>query len=150
MKIERLKSERWDEFAELCTAMHAESAFASWPISLDRVREYIARQNVFCVVAINDAGRMVGLCVAAIGSFFFSPRQVVDLALLYVSPENRGGRAAKRLVESLEQWAVSRGIPDVQLSQRTGVDIDKTARFFEGCGYKLSGFSGQRNCNVLR
>lgn len=149
MKIERLTSERWGEFAELCKAMHSESAFASWPISLDRIRDYIARPTVFCVVALSDAGKMIGLCVAAIGSFFFSPRQVVDLGLLYVSPANRGGRAAKRLVQALELWAVSQGIPDVQLSQRTGLDMDRTARFFEGCGYRLTGFAAQRNCNVL-
>lgn len=144
MRIERLKSERWDEFAELCKAMHSESAFSSWPLSMDRIRDYIARPTVFCVVAVNDAGRMIGLCVAAIGQFFFSARQVVDLALLYVCPENRGGRAAKRLVQALEQWALNQGIRDVQLSQRTGLDMDRTARFFEGCGYKLTGFAAQR------
>ena len=149
MKVERFRVDHWPDFSALSIAMHAESAFGSWPLSLDKLRAYLDRPNVFCSVAINDAGEMIGLAIAAVGSFFFSERPVVDLAALYVKPYCRGGRAAKRLVESIEQWAMAVEIPDVQLSQRTGVDMDRTARFFEGMGYKLTGFAAQKDCNVF-
>ena len=58
---------------------------------------------------------------------------------LFVSPSKRGSSAAPQLVEALEHWAKSAGAKEIHLAQSTGIEVNRTRRFYEGMGYEVVG-----------
>lgn len=61
---------------------------------------------------------------------------VADLAL-YVRPEHRLGRMAKRLVDVLEAWAREEGAVEIQLGVSSGIHPKKTGALYRSWGYGL-------------
>ena len=139
MRVDLYTQARADQFQRMARDMHAESWFSGWPLDMDRLMQFVRTPGVFCALAINDQIRAVGLIVGNPADFVFSPVRVADLQLLYVDPVHRGGRAAVLLLHAFEQWARGMGLREAHLSQRTGVAVDDTARFFCSMGYRLIG-----------
>lgn len=139
MRIEPFTAARADQFVRMAREMHAESAFSGWPLEIDNVLRFVRTPGVFCGFAVGDDGVMVGLIVGNPAEFIFSSARVAELQLLYVDPKHRGGRAAVLLLQAFEAWAKTLGLVQIHLSQRTGVAVAETARFFRSMGYRLIG-----------
>ena len=45
-----------------------------------------------------------------------------------------------RLITWIEEWAADHAVDDLYLSQSTGINVERTARFYERRGYSLAGF----------
>ena len=59
--------------------------------------------------------------------------------LFYVHPAARGTTAAVKLIYAFREWAVARGVREVQFSVRSGKDIARTDRLMKRLGFNLIG-----------
>jgi N-acetylglutamate synthase-like GNAT family acetyltransferase len=90
------------------------------------------------LVAERD-GELVGMACATSGRYLWAFAIQVEMKLILVRPDSRGGRAVLRLLEAIEQWAVSKGAVEISFAAATGKDDERTARMMEKRGYRRSG-----------
>lgn len=90
---------------------------------------------------IVDGGEIVGLLLAACPQSWFGKDRMAADALLYLLPKKwgRGGFALKKIIGRYEFWARGLGAKMITLATTTGIHPDKTASFFERCGFAKVG-----------
>jgi len=140
MKIISLTDNRFEEFYFLCEQMVLESDFHSAVPDKEIIKLVVKGKN-FIVFLAEENNVLVGFIAGMKQSYFFSNKEKVTDMGFYVKPENRGGRAAIKLLKELEIWAKNMGVEDVCISQFTAVNVEKTQKFFSHLGYKTVGFN---------
>lgn len=58
---------------------------------------------------------------------------------LFVRAINRGSRTAYLLIKAFIEWAKEQGATWIQCGTATGIDTDKTIRFYEKMGFTHTG-----------
>lgn len=58
---------------------------------------------------------------------------------LFVRPENRGSRTAYLLIKAFIEWAKEAGANWIQCGTATGLQTEKTVRFYEKMGFTHTG-----------
>lgn len=117
---------------------------------IDGALAFAARGDIFCAMYFLPEGP-AGFIIAQVGRRPWDVRPKVYEQLLFVRHESRGSSAAIRLVQAMEQWACEQarllGQPDIeiQMQQRTGVDPERTRRFFEYAGYQVIGYNTRKS-----
>ena len=141
---------------ELGRKLHAESGYRNLPLDDDRMWEIGRRglkdRNPGLFIAEHDDGegdaasgdgkggkQVVGMAIAVLGEYYFSPARSVTVQLLYVLPEARGGWAAVKLLRALRQWAQQNQAQDIHVNVTTGIDTARTDRFLRRMGFKQTG-----------
>lgn len=85
-----------------------------------------------------EDGRLVGMALVVIGERWFSADRYITDLVVYVAPEQRGGRAFLRLILAVEGWARAHGMDlDIDIGVSTGVTTEQTVRAYERMGYTL-------------
>lgn len=121
---------------ELGRAMHAESWFSAMPYDPEHLRALLPKviARGFFVVAY-EGGELVGFMLAVVAPSWFGPAITTGDLALYVIPEKRGGSLAARMVKRYIDWAMAIGASDITIGVSTGVDPERTGRFYEGMGF---------------
>ena len=83
--------------------------------------------------------KVVGLVLSYMADFDYRSGFCVTQRLLYVSPENRGTRAAVVLMKELIRWGRSIGAAKIDGGNDNSFKTDRTARFLEHFGFKDCG-----------
>lgn len=83
--------------------------------------------------------RVVGFVMSYIADFDYRAGFYVTQRVLYVSPENRGTRAAVVLMKELIRWGRSIGAAKIDGGNENSFKTDRTARFLEHFGFKDCG-----------
>jgi GNAT superfamily N-acetyltransferase len=127
---------------EMGRAMHAESQYRDQPFDRDKVIATVAR-------AIEDPGwlfrfavdddRLVGFFLGLLDTHWFNNELVAIDRALYVAPDRRGFVAGKKLIAEYLDWARAKGCRQVFLTQSTGVEPERTQRFYEHNGFRNVG-----------
>lgn len=96
--------------------------------------------HVKCLVHVQE-GTLLAVVILQVGPVWYAPRRrcARDL-LVWVAPEWRGSSLGVRLIRAIEAWALEHAVDDLYLSQSTGIEVERTAAFYERLGYTLSGF----------
>jgi GNAT superfamily N-acetyltransferase len=96
--------------------------------------------HVKCLIYVSE-GTLLGVVILQVGPVWYAPRRrcARDL-LVWVAPSHRGGSTAVRIIRAIETWALEHGVDDLYLSQSTGIEVERTAEFYQRLGYTLSGF----------
>lgn len=96
--------------------------------------------HVKCLVHVQE-GTLLAVVILQVGPVWYAPRRrcARDL-LVWIAPGWRGGSLAVRLIRGIEAWALEHAVDDLYLSQSTGINVERTAAFYERLGYTLSGF----------
>ncbi len=136
--IEIYDGTQWDAFIELSHKMHSESSFKDIHFSDSKVATLIEDPDVFLALYKRD-GKYIGFMLAGISTYFFGDETSSYDMALFVDPAHRGGFAVVRLVQAYEDWARSKNVSEIYLSQFTGVDIEKTAKLYSKLGYTQLG-----------
>lgn len=136
--IEIYNGTQWDAFIELSHKMHAESSFKDIGFNDSKVFNLVQDSDVFLALYKRD-DKYIGFMLAGISTYFFGDETSSYDMALFVDPEYRGGFAVVRLVQSYEDWARSKNVSEIYLSQFTGVDIDKTSKLYSKLGYTQLG-----------
>lgn len=140
MIIEKLSENRLDEFFEIVCKMVAESDFSYVVPEKQKILQLFKNPNAVAFLALEN-DQIVGFISGIVHEYFFSNRKRVSDLGFFVLPEYRGSRVALKLVKLLEAWAIEKNANELHLGQTTGLDIDKTKRFYERLGFKTVGFN---------
>jgi GNAT superfamily N-acetyltransferase len=119
--------------------MHEESLVYYPPIERESVERYleavVSMPEVFLIsFAFKDSP--IGMITASAGPHAFSSVLRSGCELLYVLPEHRGGRTAMKLVERFKEWSDDLGAVYSTMGVSTGLDPERTGRFFEFMGFE--------------
>lgn len=131
------------DFVEMGFLAHAESTFRS-KVSyseeklLSVARTYATDPEKFLCIAV-DAGKCVGVFAGHLGELYFSYDKLARDVLWYVREEYRKVGVGLVLIDKFEDWARSREVRVVYLSQDSGIHMDKFTRMMERRGYDLVG-----------
>lgn len=129
---------------ELGEAMHAESRYRVLPWSRDKVHRLLAWlieiPDGFAMVAERN-GEVVGGFIGAVCEHWCTDAMMASDYALFISPERRGGIAARRLVRAYTDWATARGVPPtlINIGITTGVNVESSSRLMQTCGYADAG-----------
>lgn len=110
-------------------------------VEREMVRLVLERSpHVKCLIHVQD-GTLLAVVILQVGPVWYAPRRrcARDL-LVWVAPAWRGGSLAVRMIRAIEAWALEHAVDDLYLSQSTGIEVERTAAFYERLGYTLSGF----------
>jgi len=138
--IEKLSENRLDEFFEIVCKMVAESEFSYVVPEKQKILQLFKNPNAVAFLALEN-NQIVGFISGIVHEYFFSNRKRVSDLGFFVLPEYRGSRVALKLVKLLEAWAIEKNANELHLGQTTGLEIDKTKRFYERLGFKTVGFN---------
>ena len=140
MIIEKLSENRLDEFFEIVCKMVAESEFSYVVPKKQKILQLFKNPNAVAFLALEN-NQIVGFISGLVHEYFFSNRKRVSDLGFFVLPEYRGSRVALKLVKLLEAWAIEKNANELHLGQTTGLEIDKTKKFYERLGFKTVGFN---------
>jgi len=127
-----------DECVELARLQTAET-LPHMPFDERRARQtftkYLTTANPTVFVCEDDNRRLAGFLIATWSEYAFTTGICVNQEVIYVRSENRGSRAAARLIRSFNEWADRLGAREVFTGITNGFKAERTARLFERFGY---------------
>jgi len=104
-------------------------------------RRYLDRAHPTFFVAERTDGKLAGFLEAYIWGYEYRTGLYVGQRVLYVTPENRGTRAAASLVKHLLSWARDLGAVEVIGGNSNSFNSERTARFLEHLGFRRVGYT---------
>lgn len=124
-------------------AMWAESrVYGDMERSVDKMIEFAyharASDHSFFHVATHE-GTVIGFMIGEVAPYGFHDTSFAYDRLLYVSPDRRGGVAARMLINAFERWAQDKGASRILLGITTGTRTDATEAFYNKLGYNTVG-----------
>lgn len=140
MSVVRYTPDLQEHALKIARAMHAEANYNELPLNEKKLLALIASPNVFVVMYLFE-GEYIGGMLGAISPHYFTDGMVAKDLMLYVLPKWRGRcpTAAVRMIRAFEEWAASKGVKEVYLSQSIGIDIEMTTNFYKKMGYSVMG-----------
>lgn len=145
MNIEIARGCHVPELVALVRAMHAEAGRADLPFAEARAKATFAaaiddEHGAYCVlIARSSQGEPAGFLFGTITRPWFSEALIAHDHALFVSPSWRGSSAALKLLRVFRRWAVKRNAAVLNISQRSGVEMERFGRFMERQGFRAIG-----------
>ena len=85
--------------------------------------------------------KLIGFAMSYMHQFDYRDGLFTTQRVIYVSPENRGTRAAVLLVNELVRWSKSIGAVSIEGGNDNSFHSERTARFLEHFGFKRAGIT---------
>ena len=125
-------------FVALGRVMHATSIYEFLPFDEDiawrTATDYIGKDGC-CALLVMSGDEAVGMHLASLTSYFFSPAILAASLVTFVRPDKRGGRAALLLMRAYLDWAKTHHADEAYIGVSIGVENDKSHRFFTHLGF---------------
>tara|TARA_X000001036_G_C20582178_1_gene767215 strand:+ start:732 stop:1229 length:498 start_codon:yes stop_codon:yes gene_type:complete len=154
MQISRaLEGEFW-RVEELAERIHAETDYRDTPLDMKKVKVWYDSQfnhdDVVVLFALEDARQhknymtssssQAGFKTIGLGAFFCHTHYWCDVKIssdlmVYVIPERRGSTTAMRIIKAYEQWAIGRGCQEINLGISSGINVERTSKFYYRLDY---------------
>ena len=135
---------------ELGKLLHEESKFKDTPFNEEKCWNVLnATQtdpNYFITYETHFYGFLI---LKATTHYFNDIKWVADLAF-YVRHEYRGTTIAIRLLEAGEEWAKSIGADEMTIFHNTGINTDKSEKFFNRNGFNTAGYIFTKDLKNVR
>jgi hypothetical protein len=140
----------WQNIIKLTSMMHAESDLARSPFNDENLQKAAKRaltpkgRGQTCALMAerwNDNGGtdLVGMLVGNAGEYYFAKAVGVTAMMFYVRPENRGSKAAIKLLEGFRKWANNRKATSLSINVTSGIHMARSDRLLRRLGFKMSG-----------
>jgi GNAT superfamily N-acetyltransferase len=140
LQIIRAKQEHFDSLFSLIESMVAESVYSYATPSRKRIQSLFNYPRCATFLAYKD-NICIGFVAAVVSPFFFSDYERATDVGFYVIPEHRGGRAAFKLLHSIEDWAREQGVTEMCMGQSVGGKIEAMKKFYTHNNYEICGFN---------
>lgn len=135
----------FDEIIQLGAEIHAESAYASLPYDVAKLRStmtWARRTSTFMGWVAHIDGELVGAMAGCIDKYFFCNLLYARDAFMFVKKDHRKtATIVLRLIKAFEQWAKTKPIQEIRLGSSTGYKPKKMQRFYTALGYDWVGTS---------
>ena len=119
-------------------SMHDESVERAGDFNSSKVELLLEKHYIFCVIS-KEYSDYTGFLIGQVASNTWNDDITASDMAIYVKPEYRGSRAAISMIKAFEKWAIQLGAKTIYLANATGIEIDRTAEFFQAIGYKKMG-----------
>jgi L-amino acid N-acyltransferase YncA len=133
---------------ETLVAMGAADAAETMPpgaydedIWRDTIERSLSEAQPTFFVAERADGAIAGFVEAFLFAYEYRAGLYVGQRVLYVSPENRGSRAAASLVKHLIAWSRRAGAVEVIGGNSNSYNSERTARLLEHLGFQRVGYT---------
>lgn len=104
------------------------------------LNEYLNIKECIILLAINDDAELVGIFWGvALPVLPWTPTVSAIDILFFVKDRYRGTRVANRLIKMYEDWAKSMSCKETLLGTTSGINTERTIKFYERLGYKFLG-----------
>ena len=152
MKVRAIQPEDAVQCMELGEMFQKESPFHSrYKFNRDKTFEFMMdlalRDGACAYVCENGSGEVVGFVGGEMHSMYYTEDRYASEVVFYVSPKHRGGRAAILLLKEFEKWAKKHDAKDMEFGVVTGIDVERTDRFFKHYGFKYLGANFYKEIN---
>ncbi|WP_062199639.1 GNAT family N-acetyltransferase [Massilibacterium senegalense] len=109
----------------------------------EQLKEYITSKYGMVVVAMNEHQQIIGYSIASVKKDLVSGELSGQLDEVYVAPEYRGKKLAKKLVDNVIKWLDQQNISLIHVH----VDIDNklALKFWEKNGFDIEFFTLSNN-----
>lgn len=159
MNLERLRSSSIqvieytnaydDQAVEIAHEMHANSVYSHMPIDEAKVIRQLAACGTTLVpdryfrMAVRDGELLGGFYGIVRKTFFCNEITAHDMGW-WVKQSARGSKAAILLLLDFADWAKKQGAHVCMVGQSTGIDIERTTKLYEHCGFRVIGFNAAK------
>lgn len=149
MLVRPAKREDIDKIIDMVYSMLNESVYAFLPFDREKVRRgiiaFIEKPDKYCFFVAEEGKILSGILGGYLTDYYFCQEKLACDSVLFVKPEYRGSSAAMKLVRTFRDWAASRKAREVCLGVSSGVNLERTNRFYEKMGFtRVGGVYKQR------
>jgi hypothetical protein len=134
-----------DQVVEGAEEMHRNSVYHDLPLDRDKVVQQLAAcgnlvpDRYFRIAVRGDV--LLGGFFGHVRRTFFCDELLAHDMGWWVLEHARGGAAAILLLADFEVWARKMGAKKIMVGQSTEVDILRTTKLFNHCGFRIIGFN---------
>lgn len=124
---------------------HPHSVFKHLSIDEAKFRANLQRMigdtsGAFCFLVADDpSGKLCGVLVGQIDSYYFSSDPVAKMVFYWVPPDHRHKPHSIKLMLAFHQWAIKRQAKELQIAVTSGENIERSDRMFKKMGGRLVG-----------
>lgn len=131
--------------------MHEDSIYHDMPLDTDKV----IRQLACCGNLVPDryfklavrGGVVLGGFYGHVRRTFFCDELLAHDMGWWVLRSKRGSAAAVVLLADFERWAIAQGARKLMVGQSTAINMERTTKFYEHCGFRVIGFNTVKDIN---
>lgn len=134
------------EVINLGLQLHKESVHSKWEydeaFTMDLVGKVLldVEHETFHSDLAKEDGKIIGMLFGLQYSPAFVKAKVAADIMLYVIPEKRNGTLALKLIRTFEKWARYHKLSGIQLGTTTGINSERTSKFYNRLGYNYSNY----------
>lgn len=145
IKIIPYSDEYRDGVVEVAHEMHRNSIYHDLPLDEAKVVRQLAASGTmvadryFRLAVMN--GEVLGGFYGHVRKTFFCDELLAHDMGWWVKESARGSLAAIKLLADFEDWAKAQGARKIMVGQSTEINIEKTTRLFQNCGFRVIGFN---------
>lgn len=141
--IRRAKKEDILEMIELGAQMHAESLYQEYAFDKARVHQTLSiltDSDIGVSIVAEKDGVIVGGMIGMVTQHYFGPDKVASDYALFISPTERVGRLAIKIIRAWVEAAKEAGANHVTVSNSTGVNIEGVKDLYTFVGFEHVGY----------
>ena len=130
------------QLKELTVEMHTTSSFTALNLDLDRTMRYVSMQTngIYFKVA-ERSGEVLGALYGYASETFFSADKIAKVMGVWIAGKHQGSMGFIALLMDFEEWARTQGAKLIFLDQTTALDMERSQKLFDGCGYSVCGLN---------
>ena len=134
-----------DQALAIADEMHRNSIYHDLPLDEEKViRQLSACGNIvpdrYFKLAVRN-GEVLGGFYGHVRRTFFCDDLLAHDMGWWVKSSKRGSAAAVMLLFDFERWARAQGAKKIMVGQSTALNIERTTKFYENCGFRVIGFN---------
>jgi GNAT superfamily N-acetyltransferase len=134
-----------DQVIQIASEMHADSMFRDYRLDPDKLIAQIQAaetrpDELYFRMAVAN-GEVFGGFYGMVTRMFFSDEKMGKDIGWWVKRTRRGSWAAFKLLAGFEEWARSKGAKKCFIGQTSEIDVERTTRLYELCGYRIIGMN---------
>ena len=142
MLVRRINAHDIIPMVNMGEIMHKAGSYKKIGYNKDKIfktiKASIGSNNMAWFIA-EDKGEYIGMMGGFITEYSISYDKYASDFLIFVLGDKRGGKAAGKLLNSFEKWAMSKGVKEIRPGSSHGIETERVKKFYESKKYETIG-----------